>query len=98
MQPEQTRDAAGPGRRQARTEERWPMPFLSSCWYSSKVPCDGDGSMQLTWNGRNGNRAENYRAGGARGEVARKASTERVRGVAKTSRRPKTGTTASVKV
>jgi hypothetical protein len=90
-------DSGGPGRRQARPKARWPMPFLSSFWCSSTIPCDRDGSMRLSWNGRNGNRAENYRAGGARGEVARESSTERVRGVAKTSSRPKTGTTASVK-
>jgi len=54
--------------------------------------------MQLSWNGQYGKWAKNYRAGGARGEVAREASIGGVRSFAKTSSRPRTGTMASVNV
>lgn len=50
--------------------------------------------MQLGVTGQNGNGAENYTEGGARGEVARGSSTEGERIAAKTSSRWTNGTTA----
>jgi hypothetical protein len=54
--------------------------------------------MQLWWKGQIGEKAENYRAGGALGEVERKTSTDGERMVANTSRRFTSGTTARSKV
>src|SRR5579863_4892888 len=91
-------DSAVHAGREARPKEPWPMPFLSSCCYSSRVPCKRDESVQLGWNGRNGELAKDYREGGARGEVARETSTEGERMAASTSNRCTTGTTARLKV